>query len=200
MSAALAIAIYAAVIATAGFAWQVRSWRQARQTVLKVTGFHAMVAGVEKPGSKLLLTVRSSEHTPPVYIDQWGFMIEGTKHLVGPALTFGPDTPHRLEPGQRVTWLIDDAKGRASLANNHPRPDHFWDVRPWIRLQSGGERFGTHEHHRTKTIRMWEPGFVGSDGPRSFWSWMLRRREPVLRLNGTTWEKTDRKACSGPNG
>jgi hypothetical protein len=194
MSAALTIAIYAAVIATAGLAWQVLSWRQARKTVLKVTGSLGTVFGVDKPGAKLLLTVRSSEHTPPVYIDQWGFMIVGTKYLVGPAWTHGPDTPHRLEPGQRVTWLMDATEGRASLASNHPNPNHVWHVRPWIRLQSGDERYGTHEHFRTRTMRMWELGFVGSEGRRSFWWWLLRRRDPVLRWTGTTWEKTDRKA------
>src|ERR1700682_2978513 len=196
MTPTLAIAIYAAVIATAGLAWQVLSWRQARRTVLKVSGFHASVVGLDRPGSirMLMLNVRSAEHTPPVWIDQWGFMIKGTKHIVGPAWSHGPSTPHRLESGQRVTWILDDTEGRASLAANHPSPDHFWDVRPWIRLQSGDERCGTHEHHRTKTIRMWEQGYVGFEGRRSFWSWLLRRREPVMRLNGTTWEKTDRKA------
>jgi hypothetical protein len=194
MSAALVLAIYAAVIATAGLAWQIISWVQARRTVLRITGGIATVVGVPGHGGILFLDVRSSEHTPPVSIDQWGFMIQGKKHLVGPAWAKGPDTPYRLEPGMRASWMLDYPEGRASLASNHPSPDHFWDVRPWIRLGSGDERFGTHEHHRTKTIRVWEQGFVGSDGQRSFWWWLLRRREPVLRLSGTTWEKTDRKA------
>jgi hypothetical protein len=192
MSAALAIAIYAAVIATAGLAWQVLSWRQARRTVLKVTGGLATVVGIPGRGSILHLDVRSSEYTPPVYIDQWGFMIQRTKHTVAPAWTHGPGTPYRLEPGTRVSWMLDYSEARTSLANNHPSPDHFWDVRPWIRLQSGDERFGTHEHHRTKTIRIWEQGYVGSEGPRSFWWWLLRRHDPVLRFTGTTWEETDR--------
>lgn len=164
MSLTLAVATCAAVIATAGLVWQIVSWVQARQTVLNATGFHATVVGIERPDRMLMLNVRSSEHTPPIYIDQWGFMIRGMRHTVGPAWTHGPDTPHRLERGQRVTWMLDNAEGRASLANNHPTANHFWDVRPWIRLQSGAEHYGTHEHFRTKTIRIWEPGYVGSEG------------------------------------
>ena len=137
VSVTLAVALYAAVIATAGLLWQIVSWIQGRRTVLKVTGFHAMVVGIQRPGRMLLLNVRSSAHTPPVYIDQWGFMIKGKKHLVGPAWSQGPDTPHRLEPGQRVSWILDDDEGRKSLAANHPTPNHFWDVRPWVRLQTG---------------------------------------------------------------
>jgi hypothetical protein len=166
---------------------------------LHVTGGLASVVGVPDRHSVLFLTVRSHERGPAVYIDQWGFMLQHSQHVAGGEWTNGPATPYRLEPGSRVTWMRDYGEARAFLAEWHQPPVHHWDVRPWIRLGSGAQHFGRHEHFGIPTVRIWEQGFVGNDGRRPFWERMLRKRQPILRWSGSSWEEIGAEMEPGTN-
>jgi len=65
MSGTTAIAVYAAVIGTAGLAWQIYSWRRANSTTIRVKLSNAFIPGVTEHAA-MITAMNQSNHTVKV--------------------------------------------------------------------------------------------------------------------------------------
>lgn len=128
-------------------------------------------------------------------MQQWGWVIKGT--LYGPTgWTSGPTLPHKLEGGAEARWMMDYNEAQQNLTQNYKRPQHYWDLVPFVRLGSG-KRF---RYGGSGTIlRIWEPGTVVGQNPIfarwpvRFWIRFSPWHEPSQTRHGTGWQRKQRR-------
>lgn len=127
-----AIAIYAALIATVGFAWQVFTWWHVRRIRVEVAACFALVGYGPEPTEMVAITATNrSEHT--VQIPSFGIDLQDNS---GRSLHFASGRPGSGLPGSIAPH--DSATGFVEIRDIVAKGiDLYSDIHCWVRLSTG---------------------------------------------------------------
>ena len=134
MDAGTVLAIYAAVVATGGLAWNLWTWRRARTNVVDIqlrTGYMTMSDG--SVGPEIITIHVANRGDRPIRVHGAGLLLQDGSggQLVIPQPPPGAEIPGTIQPNDSgMTYMLREAAERRGI-------DMFSPMVGWVSLATG---------------------------------------------------------------